>query len=325
MNTDAINQLACNSSKHIVKYRALCDLNEEYSEWLQDGNNGVLSITKDGLTGKYKCSAINDNKRNSVFTQRVGTVVEYLNSSIFTTMTESHNLVGYYPISSHDISNKEGALTFSNSSDSRSVLLPDMYQILGYYGRTTQARNDKYSWDNKIPKMFFLGASTGSFNPSNNDRIQAALWSLNHRNISDFGLSQLVQIPVPTLEQYLGDRLTQIKRSNIDIQKQLLHKYMVSIDGNTAAWDRPVWIMQSNSLLLKYRSNDMCWYYPLMQAGNQFVHVESLNELPTLWQRLESSHNDCLRMIHEATKFSSTYCTDKAAHIRYTRSLFENY
>jgi hypothetical protein len=45
------------------------------------------------------------------------------------------------------------------------------------------------------------------------------------------------------------------------IDEALEFKYLISIDGETAAWKRPEWIMASDSVLLKPTTHYYQWYY----------------------------------------------------------------
>jgi hypothetical protein len=50
-----------------------------------------------------------------------------------------------------------------------------------------------------------------------------------------------------------------------------MYRHLVSIDGNTAAWDRPAWIMASNSVLWKQESDHVCWWSDLCLEGKHYV------------------------------------------------------
>ena len=45
------------------------------------------------------------------------------------------------------------------------------------------------------------------------------------------------------------------------MEEALKYKFLVSIDGETAAWKRPEWIMISESVLLKTTTKFYQWYY----------------------------------------------------------------
>ena len=45
------------------------------------------------------------------------------------------------------------------------------------------------------------------------------------------------------------------------IDEALKYKYLISIDGMTAAWKRVPWIMQSDSVLFKTTTKMYQWFY----------------------------------------------------------------
>ncbi len=53
------------------------------------------------------------------------------------------------------------------------------------------------------------------------------------------------------------------------------YKYQLTIDGHTAAWERPVWQLYSNCVVLKQASPYVQWYYHALKPGVHFVEVPS--------------------------------------------------
>ena len=56
-------------------------------------------------------------------------------------------------------------------------------------------------------------------------------------------------------------------------EMQVKAKYLLSIDGHTAAWTRPVWQLFSNSVMLKQDSPITQWYYAALQPGVDYIPV----------------------------------------------------
>ncbi len=56
---------------------------------------------------------------------------------------------------------------------------------------------------------------------------------------------------------------------------QLKSKFLLNIDGHTAAWTRPIWQLQSNSVMLKQNSELTQWYYAALVPNVHFIPVES--------------------------------------------------
>ena len=45
------------------------------------------------------------------------------------------------------------------------------------------------------------------------------------------------------------------------IEEHLHYKYLLSVDGSTASWKRPEWILASNSVLFKTTTPFYQWFY----------------------------------------------------------------
>jgi hypothetical protein len=71
----------------------------------------------------------------------------------------------------------------------------------------------------------------------------------------------------------------------ISYDSHLKYKYLISIDGNGAAWLRVPWIMHSNSLLIKQESSKVQWFYGGLKPH---VHYCPLNK----------DINDTLEVLH---------------------------
>ena len=65
----------------------------------------------------------------------------------------------------------------------------------------------------------------------------------------------------------------------------LKYKYLISIDGNTAAWKRPEWIMASNSVLFKTTSKFYQWFYDGLVPWHNYIPVRP--DLTDVQEKLE--------------------------------------
>ena len=55
---------------------------------------------------------------------------------------------------------------------------------------------------------------------------------------------------------------------------QLKYKLLLNIDGHTAAWTRPIWQLQSNSVMVKQNSQLTQWYYAALVPDIHFISVD---------------------------------------------------
>ena len=109
--------------------------------------------------------------------------------------------------------------------------------------------------------------------------------------------------------------------NNISIKEQLDYKYILSIDGNTWAWDRPIWIMKSNSLFIKYDSYNIGWYYNFLKEDINYVSVNQ-NNMKNKITFFENNTNQALEIISNSKKFVKNYCTEEKWKL-YLKTLLE--
>ena len=79
--------------------------------------------------------------------------------------------------------------------------------------------------------------------------------------------------------------------------------------------------MNSNSLLFKYESEKIGWYYPLLKENKHYVSV-SVNTIQTKHNFFENNTNQALHIIEQSKTFVKDYCSEEAC-IFYLRSLLE--
>ena len=158
-----------------------------------------------------------------------------------------------------------------NKKDKGVVLIPDPYQLSNYGGTLVKDTSVKTT-----DKIGFYGSTTGSRNPVKNERIQTALWSLDHRDIIDCYITNIVQMSRDTFTS-IGDKHERIMHPFIRLDDMLQYKYLLDINGNTTSWNRVPQILNSKSVLFKLKGTDMSWYYPLLHDGTHFVAVNHHN------------------------------------------------
>jgi hypothetical protein len=247
-----------------------------------------------------------------------------LNEKIVPKLSIKNNFI--ININLHDICTDTGTLTFGNNTDNKSVLIPDIYQMYNYKD-TIIDYNEELDFKNKINKIIFGGSTTGSIDIEKNERINTCIWgNINNwaKKNTNFKLTNIVQITNDQLSFYTRKNninIESITGNNISINKQLKYKYILSIDGNTWAWDRPIWIMQSNSLFLKYESCNVGWYYNFLKEDIHYISVNTDN-MEKKYNFFENNTNQALEIINNSKKFVKDYCSEEA-WIFYFKSLLE--
>lgn len=241
------------------------------------------------------------------------------------------DISGFYNVELHDSNSylKRGSecscLVWSRAKhDRRSVLMPDMYQMLDYSGKLEPV--DAVPWDQKSDKVAFYGTTTGNRDPCLNTRLQLCSWraAANHHDVCDFFITQVAQMTQDSIVQKYGrDRWARMQHPWVPVTKLFDYKFNLDICGNTASWDRVPLVLHSKTLLFKAPCNDMCNYYPLLHAGTHYVDVTDTNDI--LKQRLYylSNAKEAQHMITNANAFVGSYCNIAAA-ARYMAALLES-
>lgn len=126
--------------------------------------------------------------------------------------------------------------------------------------------------------MFWRGADTGySFYV---DEVWADLPNYYPRNY-------LVQLSAENPEiidaKFTGEKMRDHSRDDlgmrdysgpwVPIGEHMLYRWLLSVDGWTAAWLRPAWIMASNSVLLMQETNKIEWFYYRLEPKVHYYPV----------------------------------------------------
>lgn len=317
--SDNIRSAALDNARFIRPWRALEDRDDDDPK-LQDD---LLIIQKRRTTGKY--DVYSTAPRKSDFTVRINTVVDYMKNKVLPTCET--DVSGSYRICYDDMldeRDESNCLVFSKFTDQTVALMPDMYQMANYSNRGILNPQDPIAFEKKRPATIFAGSSTGSHTILENERVKACLWSLQgNRDIARFKITAVVQITADDLINALSLPIAnQIVSQAIYVPEQLECQSITSIDGNTAAWDRPVWIMGSRSILFKKHSDCICWYYPFMKPGRDFVDVHEWGTIRPKISYYNSNAAERWQMTEDAHQFLRDY-VDVPCGIEYTRTLLE--
>jgi hypothetical protein len=319
MNTaDAIINIAQDNGK------IFCPLREDDME---DIDLPYFEVYKDkmGVCG-YNIRMYNYEKHDNA--PRMPYYCDYLLKNIFPNVNTECDLSGFYPIELHDSysylnNNKcyDNVLTFSKvKKDKYPVLIPDPFQIGNYGGRL--GLNDPVKWENKTDKIGFFGVTTGNKEPLKNERLKICKWSLSNRDISDLYITKIAQIePKKVYDAY--PEFKQMYCSPKSQEDQYNYRFLLSADGNTASYDRLCWIMKSRSHLFKYNSDDVLWYYSLIQENTHFTGVTT-DTMREKYNFFVNNPQQSQFIISNANRFIKTYITPINVML-YTTYLFENF
>ena len=200
-------------------------------------------------------------------------------------------------------------LVFGKSVEGR----PDLIQIPSLYiiNGTAKRKCKKTRWTDppfslKVNKLGFFGASTGNQDTFKNQRVQAALWARDKQDI-DIKITNWCQGANDDLKsQGLGEVIPSITKKRTSIRRQLLYKYLLTIDGNSTSWDRFIWQLFSNSLVFKLESPVTEFWYPLLEDRKNYVSVD-LDTLIQILHYYRCNQNESLSINTQSKILISDY------------------
>lgn len=275
-------------------------------------------------TGRYDIRSYNYEKHDNA--PRMQYYETYFKNSIFPNVDKAANITGFYNIELHDsytyLENEKdyrNCLVFSKFKDDVGpILIPDPYQVGGY--GTSLRLEDKIPWDKKRDCVSFYGTTTGHRDPLKNQRLNLCMWSLGqNRSRYNFNITNVAQMTMESVRQKYPQFDSFYKPQGCSTQEQLNDKFMLHVDGNTSRFD--VWSFKTNSVVLKYKSRDMLWYYDMLLDKTHFREVD-VNTMDATVNQLLSSPVECQIMSVNAKRFVMEILRP-ITHQIYTTSLFD--
>jgi len=217
--------------------------------------------------------------------------------------------------------------TFGRHYSSNHIGLPDplVCGVLTFGQKIREYLSDDIPFSEKKDSMIFRGSDTSK--QRENLLNQRLDFCLKHQE-SDYIDSKITFFAHYSDDMLLShnidkDKITSERTSS---KKQLEHKYIIYINGNTVSGDRMMWQMASNSLLVqvkpKEEENDYIWYHSFLNE---------LDILPTFEEEsfLEDfekfkKENDVEEIIKKQQYFASIIL-DSGFQMLYTKEALEKY
>ncbi len=88
----------------------------------------------------------------------------------------------------------------------------------------------------------------------------------------------------------------------------LKYKYQVALDGARCAWERVVWQMYSNCLMIKPKSTQVQWFYRGLKENYNYFSIEDVNQshLTEAYKWLIDNDQQVQQIIKHANDFANT-------------------
>ncbi|MGX7709209.1 glycosyl transferase family 90 [Methylobacterium sp. Gmos1] len=215
--------------------------------------------------------------------------------------------------------------SFQKQSGTKNILLPDFEFTLNNY--FNYLSNDYTIYDDKNNKASFAGSTTGKHRVDLYDvhnatvpRIRAAKYFRNQSDV-DFRLPSIVQCTAEAEEALRQDGF------GVNIMtwdEAYRSKFIISMDGNGATCSRPVLIMRSKSVLLKYSSNYILFWSNHAKPWTHYIPIYDDKEVIDI-VRLERNEPGKFHYIALASTNFAEELLCKNSIIQYTRRLLQEF
>ncbi len=160
------------------------------------------------------------------------------------------------------------AKDISRNIDKDLVIIPDWMNLNSWHKLKPRinAAINTFPWDKKIPKMVWRGGVA--------DVTGARKKAVEYSESTN---SQLVDAKFVYTD---GDA------AFMHPEHHLLYKFQLSIDGHTAPWERPVWQLYSNAIMVKQKSPLIQWYYNAIAPDQHYIEYSGdPSELEPLFKK----------------------------------------
>jgi len=216
---------------------------------------------------------------------------------------------------------------FQKKPRETSILLPDIDFLLSDFHRGEQYI-DTIAYDAKIPKAVFAGSTTGG---TITPEVARTYGLPRLRAAKFFAGSETVDFRLPGITQCSSEEAEAILKTHsfcraqpMSWQRQLRHRFIISMDGNGATCSRVAIALHSNSVLLKYNSDNVLFYFGGLQPWLHYVPIAADRDVDSI-MALEPTMPDLFKRIAESGRvFAQTYLSEDSIH-RYTAMLLQLY
>ena len=216
---------------------------------------------------------------------------------------------------------------FQKHAGWNNVLLPDIdFLTHDFYAR--DALQDKLVYADKDSAAIFAGGTSGGLitpEVARNlslPRLRAAKFFENSERV-DFRLPGIGQCTTPEAEALLRAQ-TFCQRPTLTWPEQYRYRMLISMDGNGATCSRVALALHSNSVLLKYDSVHILYYFGGLQPWVHYVPIEEDADVERILDLESRDPQRFARIAANGRSFAQTYLGADAAR-RYTAMLLQIY
>ena len=218
--------------------------------------------------------------------------------------------------------------SFQKTAGSDNILLPDVEFLQPTHNALPSwLTYDRTPWARKRPTAVFAGSTTGGVITPEVvrtlalPRLRAGVFFGGAAEV-DFRLPNLVECDSPETEAML--RAMGFGTGALSWQEQFGHRFIISMDGNGATCSRVVVTLRSRSVLLKYASDRLLYYFHGLVPGVHFVPIARDSDVLLSVAAARADAAPFRAMNEAARRFAGTFLTRRAVE-RYMAELLRGY
>jgi hypothetical protein len=205
--------------------------------------------------------------------------------------------------------------TFQKRRGARQVLLPDI-DFLHNHFYERPAYEDATAYKQKSATAIFVGSTSGGMitaqiaRDCTIPRLRAARFFQGNRRVA-FLLPNIVQTRSEEAREILQEYAF-CRPTTLWWQQQFNSRFLISMDGNGATCSRVAVALKSNSVLMKYDSEDVLFYFRALQPWLHFVPVSNDSDIDRILDLEAESPDQFEGIAHDGRTFAETYLTREA-------------
>jgi len=190
-----------------------------------------------------------------------------------------------------------------NKNVKEGILVPDYVVLSELWPKLIKEileLNDKNSWQEKINKVYWRGAS------SKLCRFKLCEASIKNKKIIDAGFAEEVnQRKIDELKRWNKyDSYFQYQKSYSTYQEQLNYKYLPVLDGVMCTYPGYQWRLLSNSLAFKQNSSEIQWFYGALVPYVHYLPIkEDFSDIVEQINWAQIHDEKCKKISQNATEF----------------------
>ncbi len=256
--------------------------------------------------------------------ERVNAYRMWIEGTVRALFPSLETTIALYPIDGAMTDPPIPVFSFQKAAGNRTLLLPDIEML----ARHDESSHDDIPYSEKKNHAIFVGSTTGGL-------ITPESVSLGRipriRSAQFFHDSIDVTFRLPNIVQCDSDETVQLLRSfgfgdgkTTDWNQQFRNKFIISMDGNGASCSRVFMTLSSNSILMKYNSNNILYYFSGMIPWKHYIPIERDENVLYFVDHEKRFPGSFHYIVSNAREFCSKFLSRESA-MHYTMNLLRLY